>query len=69
MYHVSLGCYHIVNPHVGAAKDWVISLGLIYFVFVTNEGVMRVIMLNDYDLILYAILPFLSLTLAFAGGF
>ncbi|KAM9585298.1 transmembrane protein 87B isoform 5-T5 [Trichechus inunguis] len=53
---VSLG-YGIVKPRLGTVMYRVIGLGVLYFIFATIEGVMRVIGAKDSGLVLLASLP------------
>ncbi|KAG9483956.1 hypothetical protein GDO78_009719 [Eleutherodactylus coqui] len=53
---VSLG-YGIVKPRLGAVMHRVVGMGVLYLVFATVEGVMRVIGTKESDLVLLASIP------------
>ncbi|XP_075719015.1 transmembrane protein 87B [Rhinoderma darwinii] len=53
---VSLG-YGIVKPRLGAVMHRVVGMGILYLIFATIEGVMRVIGTKESDLVLLASIP------------
>ncbi|XP_073528885.1 transmembrane protein 87B isoform X2 [Phyllobates terribilis] len=53
---VSLG-YGTVKPRLGAVMHRVVGMGVLYLVFATVEGVMRVIGAKESDLVLLASIP------------
>ncbi|KAM5165440.1 transmembrane protein 87B [Mantella aurantiaca] len=53
---VSLG-YGIVKPRLGAVMHRVVGMGVLYLIFATIEGVMRVIGTKESDLVLLASIP------------
>ncbi|XP_073401263.1 transmembrane protein 87B [Dendrobates tinctorius] len=53
---VSLG-YGIVKPRLGAVMHRVVGMGVLYLVFATIEGVMRIIGAKESDLALLASIP------------
>ncbi|XP_040207018.1 transmembrane protein 87B [Rana temporaria] len=53
---VSLG-YGIVKPRLGALMHRVVGMGVLYMIFATVEGVMRVIGTKESDLVLLASIP------------
>lgn len=53
---VSLG-YGIVKPRLGALMHRVVGMGVLYMIFATIEGVMRVIGTKESDLVLLASIP------------
>ncbi|XP_034040731.1 transmembrane protein 87A isoform X3 [Thalassophryne amazonica] len=53
---VSLG-YGIVKPRLGAVMHRVVGLGILYFVFASIEGVLRITGAKDSDLALLANIP------------
>ncbi|XP_069625316.1 transmembrane protein 87B [Ranitomeya imitator] len=53
---VSLG-YGIVKPRLGAVMHRVVGMGVLYLVFATVEGVMRVIGAKESELVLLASIP------------
>ncbi|XP_069810679.1 transmembrane protein 87B [Dendropsophus ebraccatus] len=53
---VSLG-YGIVKPRLGAVMHRVVGMGILYLIFATVEGVMRVIGTKESDLVLLASIP------------
>lgn len=53
---VSLG-YGIVKPRLGAVMHRVVGMGVLYLIFATVEGVMRVIGTKESDLVLLASIP------------
>ncbi|XP_056423177.1 transmembrane protein 87B isoform X2 [Hyla sarda] len=53
---VSLG-YGIIKPRLGAVMHRVVGIGILYLIFATVEGVMRVIGTKESDLVLLASIP------------
>ncbi|KAM4695401.1 transmembrane protein 87B [Discoglossus pictus] len=53
---VSLG-YGIVKPRLGAVMHRVVGIGVLYLVFATMEGVMRVVLTRQSDLVFLASIP------------
>ncbi|XP_053567944.1 transmembrane protein 87B [Bombina bombina] len=53
---VSLG-YGIIKPRLGAVMHRVVGIGVLYLVFATVEGVMRIVGSRESDLVLLASIP------------